>query len=162
MSAGVWRSTLRLGILDPPHLVLAQIAFIHQLADFPLAQVVETLVYRDFVDPGDQGAAEIEVLEGEVDLRKYLLGNVFHVVALADDAVDDGKHLGLVAFHDFAERRLIAGLRPANQGTFRGILVIHSRFRRTLDAETGECQERQSVFPYTVSDAPRRFRVSST
>src|ERR1017187_926189 len=101
----------RLGILHPPHLVFAHVAFVDQLAHFALAQIVETLVNCDFVDPGDQRAAEIEALDGKVDLRKYLLCNVFHVITLANDAVANGEHLALVALHNFAKRRLIAGLR---------------------------------------------------
>ncbi len=101
-----------LGIFHPADLVLAQIALINQLADLAFAQVVEALVDRDFVDPGDQRTAEIEVADGEVNLRKYLLCNVFHVVALAHDAMNDGKNLGLVALHDLAESGFVARLGP--------------------------------------------------
>src|ERR1035437_3673311 len=101
----------RPGILHPAYFVFPHVAFVDQLPNLALAQIVEALVDGDFVDPGDQRAAEIEALDGQVDLRKYLLCNVFHVVALAHDTVDDREHLALVALHNLAKRRLIAGLR---------------------------------------------------
>src|ERR1039458_426423 len=131
-----------LGILHPPHFVLAEIAFVNQLAHLALAQVIEALVDRDFIDPGDQRTAEIEIPDGNVNFGKYLLRNVFHVIALAHDAVDDGEYLGLVALHDFAERSFFAGLRAADQDAFRGVLIVHSGLCRNLVAEP---RDRQSA-----------------
>src|ERR1035438_4448477 len=61
-----------LGILPPPHFVLAEIAFVNQLAHLALAQVIEALVDRDFIDPGDQRTAEIEIPDGNVNFGALL------------------------------------------------------------------------------------------
>ena len=62
----------------------------------------------------------------KIDLGENLLRDVLGVVAVAQDAVDDRKDLGLVAFHDLAERHLVAGLDAADQRRFFAVLVIHS------------------------------------
>src|SRR5262249_23694383 len=96
-------------------------------------------------------------------LRKYLLRNVFHVVALAHDAVDDRKNFGLIALDDFTERRLVAGLGPVYEGTFRGVLIVHSGFRRNLATEPGKRQSTgyRSHTPVPTRTADCRFQLRS-
>ena len=114
------------GILHPARFILAQIALIYQLAHLLFAQIIEALVDRDLVNPGDQRAAEIKIADGEINLGKHLLRDILHIVALPDDAVDDGEYLRLVVLHDLAERPLVTRLRPAHKSAFLAVLIVHS------------------------------------
>ena len=40
---------------------------------------------RNFVDPGQERTAEVEVADGKVDLRKHLLGDIFRIVMIPQD-----------------------------------------------------------------------------
>src|SRR6202034_430444 len=89
-------------------------------------QVIVTLVHRYLVDPGQQGAAEIEIPNREVNLGEDLLRDVFRVVMIPKNAVDDRKDLGLIPLHDLAERHLIAGLDAPDKGRLVAMLVVHA------------------------------------
>ena len=99
------------------------------LAHIPVIEALDELGVKPTAIAGTSigalvGAAYAAGMHGK-DIRR-------HVIALAHDAVNDGKNLRLVVFQDLAERRLIALLRTAHQRAFRGALIIHSSIRRYL------------------------------
>jgi transcriptional regulator with XRE-family HTH domain len=64
-----------------PGLLFAQVRFIHQSADFLLAQVVPALVYSNLVKPSPKSGTQIEPLQRKIRLYKHLLRHIFNVFA---------------------------------------------------------------------------------
>jgi len=119
---------------------LREVTLVNQLANPLLAQIIVALVHRDLINPGEQRAAKIEVFDRKIDLRENLLRNVLGVVAVAQDAEYDRKHLGLVAFHHFAECQFVPRLDAPNQGRLFAIPVVHSRLGSRLRSNRRELQ----------------------
>ena len=155
----------RIGILHPLRVFFRKIAFINELAHPLLAEVIVALVHRDLINPSQQRTTEIEVLDREINLRKDLLGDIFRIVMVAQDAEDDREDLGLVALHDFAEGHFIPGLDAPDQSRFFSIAVIHSALCLRFGARSrprNRKVEYASKAVHTTSEThPNRKRLQS-
>jgi len=85
----------RLGPLHALRFVFAEVALVNELANLLLTQVVVALIHRDLVNPGEQARTEIKVADREVDFREDLLRDIFGIVMIPEDPVDNGKDFGL-------------------------------------------------------------------
>src|SRR5690348_9424177 len=101
-----------LRVLHPERIVGRKIALVDEFSDSLFAEVVVALIDRDFVDPGEKRASEVKILYREVDLGKDLLGNVFGIITVAKNPIDDGEHFGLIAVYDLAKGQLVLSLYP--------------------------------------------------
>ena len=82
----------RVGGLHPLRVFGGEIAFVNQLPHTLLTQIVVAFVDRDFVNPGQQRTPEVEILDREIDFGENLLGDIFSVVAVAQNAVNDREN----------------------------------------------------------------------
>jgi hypothetical protein len=76
------------------------------------------LVDGDLVDPGQQGTAAVEALDGEIDFGEDLLGDVFGVLTIPQDSIDSRKNSVLMALNDVAKTVLIARLSAPHELEF--------------------------------------------
>jgi len=112
------------GVFHASRILAREVALVDELADALFAEIIVTLVDRNLINPSQQRTPEIEILDGKINLGKNLLGDIFSIVAVAQNAVDDGKDLGLVTVYDFPERELVLRLNTPDKRRLLGLSVV--------------------------------------
>src|SRR5262249_15512839 len=91
--------------------VAGQIAFVEPPGS-PFPQVTVSLIDSDAIDPGEQRAAVIELVNREVHLGEDFLSDVLGVSPVVQYSVKDPKNPGLMALDQLTKGGLIACTNP--------------------------------------------------
>ena len=85
------------------------------LADLSFAEVIETKVGNDAVNPGVEGTLEAEAAHVLIGLQERVLENILRVVFRPSEMQRQAQHRLVVVANEFLEGSVVSPLRLADQ-----------------------------------------------
>src|ERR1700692_4863597 len=95
----------------------------------------------------------MEAVNGKIGLREHLLRDVFGIVVIAQDTVNNRENLGLIALHEVSEGDLIVSLEPPDKG-----LITRCGIRATLASGSSHHRRKLSYFAQVAHAHPSLAR----